>query len=45
MQAKYDDDRLRGSGVVAGHISVFPIDFADRPYNTLILLSERVIES
>ena len=33
--AKFGDDRLRGSGLVAGQISVFPIDFAGRPYNTL----------
>ena len=41
--AKFGDDRLRGSGVVAGQISAFPIDFAGRPYNTLTLPSERVI--
>jgi len=41
--AKFGDDRLRGSGVVAGHISAFPIDFAGRPYNTLTLPCERVI--
>ena len=41
--AKFGDDRLRGSGVVAGQISVFPIDFAGRPYNTLTLPCERVI--
>jgi len=29
--AKFGDDRLRGSGVVAGQISTFPIDFAGRP--------------
>jgi len=40
---KFGDDRLRGSGVVAGQISAFPIDFADRPYNTLTLPCERVI--
>jgi len=40
--AKFGDDRLRGSGVVAGQISAFPIDFAGRPYNTLTLC-ERVI--
>jgi len=34
---------LRGSGVVAGQISAFPIDFAGRPYNTLTLPCERVI--
>ena len=31
--AKFGDDRLRGSGVVAGQISAFPVDFAGRPYN------------
>ena len=35
--AKFGDDRLRGSGVVADQISAFPIDFAGRPYNTLTL--------
>ena len=42
-QAKFGDDRLRGSGVVAGQISEFSIDFAGRPYNTLTLPCERVI--
>ena len=28
--AKFGDDRLRVSGVVAGQISAFPIDFAGR---------------
>ena len=42
-QAKFGDDRFRGSGVVAGQISAFPIDFAGRPYNTLTLPCERVI--
>jgi len=32
-----------GSGVVAGQISAFPIDFAGRPYNTLTLPCERVM--
>jgi len=41
--AKFGDDRLRGSGVVAGQISAFPSDFAGRPYNTLTLPCERVI--
>ena len=41
--AKFGDDRLRGSGVVAGQISAFLIDFAGRPYNTLALPCERVI--
>ena len=42
---KFGDDRLRGSGVVAGQISAFPIDFAGRPYNTLALPCERVINA
>ena len=41
--AKFGDDRLRGSWVVAGQISAFPIDFAGRPYNTLTLPCERVM--
>jgi len=41
--AKFGDDRLRGSGLVAGQISAFPIDFVGRPYNTLTLPCERVI--
>ena len=41
--AKFGDYRLRGSGVVAGQISAFPIDFAGRPYNTLTLPCERVM--
>ena len=43
--AKFGDDCLRGSVVVAGQISAFPIDFAGRPYNTLTLPCERVIYS
>ena len=43
--AKFGDDRLRGSWVVAGQISAFPIDFAGRPYNTLTLPCERVIST
>ena len=43
--AKFGDDRLRSSGVVAGQISAFPIDFAGRPYNTLTLPCERVINA
>ena len=42
-RAKFGDNRLKGSGVVAGQISAFPIDFAGRPYNTLTLPCERVI--
>jgi len=41
--AKFGDDRLTGSGVVADQISAFPIDFAGRPYNTLTLPCERVM--
>jgi len=41
--AKFGDDRLRGSGVVAGQILAFSIDFAGLPYNTLTLPCERVI--
>ena len=29
--AKFGDDSLKGSGVIAGQISAFPIDFAGRP--------------
>jgi len=42
--AKFGDDRLRGSGVVVGQISAFPIDFVGRPYNTLTLPCERVMK-
>jgi len=42
-RAKFGDDRLRGSGVIAGQISAFPVDFAGRPYNTVTLLCERVM--
>ena len=45
MHAKFVDDRLRGSGVAAGQISAFPIDFVGRPYNTLTLPCERVINN
>jgi len=41
--AKFGDDRLRGSGVVAGLISAFTIEFDGRPYNTLTLPCERVM--
>ena len=41
--AKFGDDRLRSSKVVAGQVSAFPIDFAGRPYNTLTLPCERVM--
>ena len=36
-------DRLWRLGLVRGQISPFPIDFADRPYNTLTLPCESVI--
>ena len=42
--AKFGDDRLRSSGVVAGQISAFPINFAGRHYNTLTLPCERVMQ-
>ena len=32
--ARFGDDRLRGSWVVGGQSSAFPIDFAGRPYNS-----------
>jgi len=35
--AKFGDDRLKGSGVVAGQFSALPIDFAGRPYNTQVI--------
>ena len=40
---RFGDDRLRGSGVVVGQISAFPIDFAGRPNNTLTLPCEHVM--
>jgi len=45
MHAKFGDDHLRGSGVVAGQISAFPTDFAGRPYNTLTLPCKCVIQN
>ena len=42
--AKFGDYRLRGSGVVAGQISAFSVDIAGRPYNTLTLPCERMIQ-
>jgi len=36
IHAKFGDDRLRGSGVVAGQISAFPINFAGRPYRVSV---------
>jgi len=40
--AKFVDDRLRGSVVVAGQISAFPIDFAGRPLVLTTLSHYRV---
>ena len=38
------DDRLSGLGVARGRISRFPIDLRRRPYNTLALPCECVIQ-
>ena len=40
---KFGDDRLRGLASAEGQILPFPIDFDGRPYNTLTLPCERVI--
>ena len=40
---KFGDDRFRGLASAEGQILPFPIDFDDRPYNTLTLPCERVI--
>jgi len=40
----FGDVRLRGFGVARGRISHFPIDLRRRPYNTLALTCECVIE-
>ena len=37
------DDLLRGTWMVAGKSSAFPIDFDGRPYDTFTLLCERVM--
>jgi len=42
--ATFCHDRLRGSGVTRGRISRFPIDLRRRPYNTLTLPCECVIQ-
>ena len=34
IHARFGDDLLRGSWVVWGQSSAFPIDFAGRPYDT-----------
>jgi len=39
----FGDHRLRGFWVAGGHISPSPTDFHRRPYNTLALPCERVI--
>jgi len=44
MYVKFGDDRLRGLGLVRGQSSPFPIYFAGRPYNTLTLPCESVIQ-
>ena len=41
---KFGDDRFRGLASAGGHILPFPIDFDGRPYNTLTLPCERVIQ-
>ena len=40
----FADHRLRGFWVAGGQISQSPIDFHRRPYNTLALPCERVID-
>ena len=40
---KFCDDRFRDLVSAEGHILPFPIDFDGRPYNTLTLPCERVI--
>ena len=42
--ANFGDHRLRGFWVAGGQISPSPIDFHRRPYNTLALPCERVIQ-
>ena len=42
---KFGDDRFRGLAPAEGQILPFPIDFDGRPYNTLTLLCERVINN
>ena len=41
---KFGDDRFRGLASAEGQILPFPIDFDGRPYNTLTLPCERVIQ-
>ena len=40
---KFADDRFRGFALAVGQILPFTIDFDGRPYNTLTLPCERVI--
>jgi len=42
--ATFGDDRLRGLGVAMGRISFFHIDLRRRPYNTLALPCEYVVQ-
>jgi len=42
---KFGDDRFRGLVSAEGQILPFPIDFDGRPYNTLTLPCERVIQA
>ena len=44
MCFKFGDDRFRGLASAEGQILPFPIDFEGRPYNTLTLPCERVIQ-
>ena len=41
---KFGDDRFRGLASAEGQILPFPIDFDGRPYNTLTLPCERVMD-
>ena len=41
----FGDDRIRDFGAAGDQILPFPIDFDRRPYNTLALLCECVIET
>ena len=43
--ANFGDHRLRGVWVAGGQISPSPIDFHRRPYNTLALPCERVMDT
>ena len=43
-RATLDGDRFGHFHVVGGRISGFPIDFDSRPYNTLALLCQSVIQ-